>query len=341
MSFIQNYPSSLDPTIEDSYRKQVSISGLPRPEKLKKKEGGFFGKIFNAKKTPEPKKGKESIVAPVGKMVTRALADTNVLALQLGGLGQARELATGEAAFCGQCASVLSMLSTVKKTTWICEFCNHATEIDLEPEERPTVAELDYLIEPAADSGASKSELVVFCVDISGSMCVTSEVEELQATWAELRGDGNPNGNNNNAALNAEGADQRLPGQRRGASYISRLACVKAALDLHLNRLQKQHPENRMCLVLFASEVTIVGDGSRPPVVIAGDRLSSREDLLEAGRRFDAAGLQSARDSGPALSAIIRGLEEGGSTALGPAVTAALGLCAGESRAEVWFSSQF
>jgi hypothetical protein len=62
----------------------------------------------------------------------------------------------------------------------------------------------------------------------------------------------NNNNNNNNAALNPEGADQHLPGQRRGASYVSRLACVKAAIDLHLQRLKVCMYECFfICFVLF------------------------------------------------------------------------------------------
>ena len=54
---------------------------------------------------------------------------------------------------------------------------------------------------------------------------------------------------------------------------MSRLACVKAAIDLHLQRLARQHPQRRMCLITFASDVTIWGDGTTAPVTIAGDRL--------------------------------------------------------------------
>ena len=53
--------------------------------------------------------------------------------------------------------------------------------MDIEDEEIPRNDDVTYLLEPAlstAASGASGRDesLVVFCVDVSGSMCVTTEV---------------------------------------------------------------------------------------------------------------------------------------------------------------------
>jgi hypothetical protein len=45
---------------------------------------------------------------------------------------------------------------------------------------------------------------------------------------------------------------------------------MKAAVDVHLERLQKQHPSKRVVLITFNNEVTVYGDGTHPPVVIAG-----------------------------------------------------------------------
>jgi hypothetical protein len=67
---------------------------------------------------------------------------------------------------------------------WVCEFCGKHNEVDVEREEVPTKADTTFLISPApmvvggAGGGVSGMEeaLVVFCIDISGSMCVTTEV---------------------------------------------------------------------------------------------------------------------------------------------------------------------
>lgn len=57
--------------------------------------------------------------------------------------------------------------------------------MDLVSEEIPAEADVTYMIEPAPATTASgrsgKDEsLVVFCVDVSGSMCVSQEVSGLE-----------------------------------------------------------------------------------------------------------------------------------------------------------------
>ena len=75
---------------------------------------------------------------------------------------------------------------------WVCEFCGSSTEADIVEEEKPCKADTTYLITPATvegggamgkDSGVEDA-MVIFCIDISGSMCVTTEVNTacLQAS---------------------------------------------------------------------------------------------------------------------------------------------------------------
>ena len=65
----------------------------------------------------------------------------------------------------------------------MCEFCGTANEVELVPEEMPTKDDTTYMIAPApvvgggGVGGASVADsLVIFGIDISGSMCVTTEV---------------------------------------------------------------------------------------------------------------------------------------------------------------------
>lgn len=65
---------------------------------------------------------------------------------------------------------------------WECEFCGAVNEVDIVPEEMPTKEDTTFMIEPAqgaggvAGGGGVEDSLVIFCIDISGSMCVTTEV---------------------------------------------------------------------------------------------------------------------------------------------------------------------
>ena len=64
---------------------------------------------------------------------------------------------------------------------WVCEFCGHRNIVDLMEDEIPSSDVVTYMLQPApctTSSGKSGRDesLVIFCVDVSGSMCVTSEV---------------------------------------------------------------------------------------------------------------------------------------------------------------------
>lgn len=215
---------------------------------------------------------------------------------------------------------------------WECEFCGVTNVADLEPEEVPTVDTVDYLIESApvvraADPG---EELVVFCVDTSGSMCVTTEL----AGKVELKGGG--------ASLNhlrqAGDGQQWMPGQRRDVTYVSRLQAVQAAVQAQLDQLAKTAPRKRVAIVEFSGEVLIHNDGSTvEPIKVEGDHLNDAEHCFEAGKAASAGNagavagtaISAVRTAAEQLGARLYDLEEGGGTALAPAVLVALGMVEG------------
>ena len=73
------------------------------------------------------------------------------------------------------------MLIFVITQVWECDFCGSANVVDIVEEEIPKMDDVTYMLAPAPATTASgisgKDEsLVIFCMDISGSMCVTTEV---------------------------------------------------------------------------------------------------------------------------------------------------------------------
>ncbi len=63
----------------------------------------------------------------------------------------------------------------------MCEYCGNKNIIDVVDEEIPKEQDVTFMLEPAPSTTASgrsgtDTSLVVFCVDTSGSMCVTTEV---------------------------------------------------------------------------------------------------------------------------------------------------------------------
>ena len=69
----------------------------------------------------------------------------------------------------------------------MCEFCGTSNGVDIMDEEKPSKEDTTFLITPATVEGGGAvggvssvgDAMVIFCIDISGSMCVTTEVREL------------------------------------------------------------------------------------------------------------------------------------------------------------------
>lgn len=117
--------------------------------------------------------------APSSRLRAVRKADTNVCAVQLGTLADpAVALATGDATFCSSCSAALTKFSKYDKNQhlWNCEYCGTLNSPVLEEEEIPKVDSIDYLIKPPPEAKSADETAVVYCIDISGSMGVTSEV---------------------------------------------------------------------------------------------------------------------------------------------------------------------
>ena len=74
------------------------------------------------------------------------------------------------------------MLSIFFLQVWKCEFCDHRNVVDLDEEEIPKDDDVTFMLEPATSTSARgpaelDESLVIFCVDVSGSMSTTIEVQ--------------------------------------------------------------------------------------------------------------------------------------------------------------------
>ncbi|BFZ09174.1 hypothetical protein BsWGS_12213 [Bradybaena similaris] len=265
--------------------------------------------------------------AIVAKKGQHRRADTNIVSVSFNTLLLPSNMHAGEPVICVNCHAVLSHISRVDMTSkvWQCEFCSAAAEVDIEPEEIPRSEDVTFLLEPAMTTSTSTfsgvdQSLVVFCVDVSGSMCVTTEVSgklKLRGTSQLKR----------LQSFNEDHDNQYLPSQfHRDVTYISRLQAMQAAVDHQLDQMSCSHPNRRVALITFNNEVTIVGDGTQEQTVVAGDKLTNEEQLSKIGS--EAALPKDIKTCRRVLGEKVYSLLEGGATALGPALVVAVNMAA-------------
>jgi len=219
--------------------------------------------------------------------------DTNVYQISLSCLKEESELATGDPVVCSFCQAIFNRWSKIEETkaeegedpqqVWTCEFCNQKNNVNLEEEEKPKTDKVNYIVEAAAqihdkkNPGMKQDVSVVFCIDISGSMCVSNPVSGKH----NIKGD-KMKDQKQDLMKFSDGSDQRLQGESN-VTYISRMQCVQAAIDAQLAEMAQAAPDRKIGLVTFNHEVQIVGDGTQKPQIIAGDKLCNNEFLLQNG----------------------------------------------------------
>lgn len=80
---------------------------------------------------------------------------------------------------------------------------------------------------------------------------------------------------------------------------------MQAAVHIQLEELKNKHPNKRVALITFATEVHVYGDASAAPLVIAGDKLNKEEELLAICERLDVTRLQPVEKSFENLTKVI------------------------------------
>lgn len=272
-----------------------------------------------------------------GKNEGEEQADVNVLNLHLGKLSQnAGQTVTGDPNYCSNCRGILNQLSKFEQQkdtqSWTCDFCGTVNKVNLEPEELPKDSDLEYIIgEVAGGNAPAYSEndtMVLFCIDTSGSMCVTSTVTSQSSSKAA--------GKNVNSSLSKfveRGANQRLPNEGANVDYISRLDSVRKAVIAQIDLFHSQYPNKKLGIVTFSDDVQVIGDGTIEPVTITGDKLDNYDELEKVGTEI--AMKHGISTTKVPLIKQLSGLEEQGGTALGPALLISVAMAAKQPGSKV------
>ena len=235
----------------------------------------------------------------------------------------------GDAVACTECKAIASHLSKLQieenqETKWQCEFCSKVNIVDLEQTDLPKHEDATYLLAPApsvhgSDMSGVDDSIVIFLIDISGSMSSTTLVQGNFRLPNALR-------QQERDAANFDG--ERMIRQRN-QTYVTRLQGVQMAVDANLDKLVKETPTRRAALLTFNHEITYYGDGTRTePLVIRGDKLNNADELLREAEQEQMNELKPVAETKKNFADRVYDLVEIGQSVLCPAVLFALNVAA-------------
>ncbi|KAM8876405.1 circularly permutated Ras protein 1 isoform 1-T1 [Synchiropus picturatus] len=205
----------------------------------------------------------------------------NVLLVSVGKLlsEEEEELTPGQPSFCSQCGSYLDSSNNTKVN--VCYFCG-SPDLSIPPPAPKGPQHRLFLLNPDEQPHSVTETLLLFCIDISGSMSMTSQVSDGE-----------------------------------NVVHKSRLEFVQEAVLQCVWRLMTQQPDIRVGLITFNHQVTLHGYDKESSYSLAGEELRDVDFLKEAAATFPSPPpLSQTQDL---LQTQVRGLSESGTTALGPA----------------------
>ncbi|XP_017166170.1 circularly permutated Ras protein 1-like [Poecilia reticulata] len=235
--------------------------------------------------TPPPPSSKPPPPADKGPLP----GNPNIVLISLGKLlSEEREVPSpGNPIMCSECGSVLD--SQAKNQVNVCYFCQR--EDLTRPPRGPVSVQKDdlFLLTPGDQPQSTADSLLLFCIDASGSMSITSTVSE--------------------------------PGQN---IHRTRLEFVQEAVLQCVRELSDRRPEVRVGLITFNFQVTVYECSSFQLHHLSGAELNDQHFLMGAAAALPVPlPLSQTKDY---LERHISGLSANGETALGPAALVAVSM---------------
>ncbi|XP_028332837.1 circularly permutated Ras protein 1 [Gouania willdenowi] len=225
----------------------------------------------------------------------------NVILVSLGKLLSEEKPSSikGKPMCCSQCGSVLD--ADYDNLVEVCYFCQ---PVDMTNTHRVPVSRFTgypdglFLLNPDEKPGSADDAMLIFCIDISGSMSITSEVPKGGSTF-----------------------------------YRSRLQFVQEAVVQCVQRLSIQQPDMRVGLITFNYKVTMHGSENHPSHSLTNTDLVDSNCLKKAAAIFPTPPpLSETKDY---LEKQVTELSESGTTALGPAALLAIAMASRHSGSKV------
>ncbi|XP_054609438.1 circularly permutated Ras protein 1 isoform X2 [Dunckerocampus dactyliophorus] len=214
------------------------------------------------------------------------LGNPNVVLVSLGKLlSEEMQHTQGKPAFCSQCGAVLdSMDDNLINGCYFCQLPDQSSAPRSQQSVATGLPHGLYVLSPDEKLPSASQPLLIFCIDISASMSITSQV---------------------------------LPGEHR-----SRLEFVQEAVLLCVQKLSEQQPQTPVGLISFNYQVEVHGYGDFRSRVLSGNELVHDNYLKVAAAAFPTPPPLSQTKN--FLQQQVRTLAAVGTTALGPAALVAI-----------------
>ena len=272
--------------------------------------------------------------------IFRKEIDTNVCLIRYSDLQNEPQNIILKSYQCIKCKAYLNKYSELKpeengKYEWKCEFCSEINkDLVINKKDIPFNDSVEKCVEPPIEIEKKTKEAddtsLIFCFDISGSMCQSYNVgEDLKEKFNKISGKNNKKKKKNNYRFDFDDEDidfNNFDFNQENTSYISRLDLVKISIENNINSLLKNSPDVKVGIVSFGSEIEVKGDCLSNIMKIKEKDMNNEEKIKSLGEENTNLIKSPIKLSSTKILESLKATEEKGSTALGPAVLLSLSL---------------
>ena len=168
---------------------------------------------------------------------------------------------------------------------------------------------------------------LVFCFDISGSMCQSYDVGKvLKNKFNKILGKKDNKNKFKFQNNNSDDEDNQFDYNMENTNYISRLDLVKCSIRDNINSLLKNAPNTKVGIVSFGSDIEVKGDCLSNVMMIKEKDMNNESKIKSLGEENTNLIKAPISESHENIIKALNATEENGSTALGPAVLMSLSL---------------
>ena len=299
---------------------------------------------FDRDMEEDSNKSEDEEPAPMNKVkkegkIYRKEIDVNVCLIKYEGLEKESENNILRVYQCEKCKAYLNKFSNLvpkeDKYDWQCEFCSNLNkDLIINKVDLPLNETIENCIAPGINKDLKTPEKddssLIFCFDISGSMCQSYDVgRNLKNQFDKILG------NNNNINKfkiekknqnDSEDEDDPFDYNAQNTNYISRLDLVKCSIQNNINSLLKKAPNTKVGIVSFGSDIEVKGDCLSNVMMIKEKDMNNESKIISLGEENTNLIKAPISLSHKEIIKSLKATEENGATALGPAVLMSLSL---------------